>query len=47
MINVYKVVVGNTERMTPLGRSGRRWETNMRIDLNRVGSCGLDLSGSE
>jgi len=36
------------EGKRPLGRSRRRWEDNVRMDLrgNRVGMCRLDASGS-
>ena len=35
----YRVLVGKPEGMRPLGRPRRRWEDNIRIDLQEVG-CG-------
>jgi hypothetical protein len=32
--NVYNIVVGKPEGKRPLGRLRRRWEYNIRIDLN-------------
>jgi hypothetical protein len=48
MTNVYKILVGNPEGKMPLRRSRRKWEDNIKMDLktNRVGSCGLDSTGS-
>ena len=36
---VYKVLVGKPEGKRPLGRPRRRWEDNIRMDLQEVG-CG-------
>jgi len=36
---VYRVLVGKPEGKNPLGRPRRRWEHNIRIDLQEVG-CG-------
>ena len=36
---VYRVLVGKTEEMRPLGRPRRRWEDNIKMDLQEVG-CG-------
>ena len=36
---VYKVVVGKPEVRKPLGRTRRRWEDNIKMDLQEVG-CG-------
>ena len=33
----YKVLVGKPERKRPLGRSRRRWEDNIKMDLQEVG----------
>jgi len=33
MRNVYKISVGKRERKRPLGRTRRRWEDNIKIDL--------------
>ena len=38
---VHKVLVGKPEAKRPLGRPRRRWEDNIKIDLQEVGgSCG-------
>ena len=34
---VYRVLVGKTEGKRPLGRPRRRWEDNIKIDLQEVG----------
>ena len=34
---VHKVLVGKPEGKRPLGRSGRRWEDNIKMDLLEVG----------
>ena len=40
-IDVHKVLVGKPERKRPLGRPRRRWEDNIKMDLQEVGrSCG-------
>jgi hypothetical protein len=36
---VYRVLVGKPEEKRPLGRPRRRWEENVRMDLQEVG-CG-------
>jgi hypothetical protein len=36
---VYRVLVGKPEGKRPLGRTTRRWEDNVRMDLQEVG-CG-------
>ena len=36
---VYRVLVGKLEGKRPLGRSRRRWEDNITMDLQEVG-CG-------
>ena len=36
---VYRVLVGKPEGRRPLGRTRRRWEDNIRMDLLEVG-CG-------
>jgi hypothetical protein len=33
----YRVLVGKPERRRPLGRSRRRWEDNIKMDLRGVG----------
>ena len=39
-INVYRVLVGKPEEKRPLGRPRRRWEDNMKMDLQEMG-CGV------
>jgi hypothetical protein len=34
---VYKVLVGNPEGKSPLGRPRRRWEDWIRLDLGEIG----------
>jgi len=34
---VYRVLVGKSEGKRPLGRSRRRWEDNIKMDLQEVG----------
>jgi hypothetical protein len=44
---VYRVLVGKPEGKRPLGRPIRRWEDNIRIDLQEVGcGYGLEWAGS-
>ena len=45
---VYRVLVGKPERKRALGRPRRRWEDNIKMDLQEVGcgGCGLDRAGS-
>jgi hypothetical protein len=38
---VYSVLVGKPEGKRPLGRQRRRWEDNVRMDLQEVG-CRCD-----
>jgi hypothetical protein len=40
--NAYRTVMGNPERMRPLGRPRRRWEDNIRMDLRDIGWGGMD-----
>jgi len=39
---VYTVLVGKPERKRPLGRPRRRWEDNIKMDLQEVGCGGMD-----
>ena len=39
---VYRVLVGKPEGKTPLGRPRRRWEDNIKIDLQEVECRGVD-----
>jgi hypothetical protein len=36
---VYRILVGKPEGKRPLGRPRRRWEENVKMDLQEVG-CG-------
>jgi hypothetical protein len=37
MKGVYRALVGKTEGKRPLGRPRRRWENNLKMDLQEVG----------
>jgi hypothetical protein len=39
---VYRVLVGKPDRKRPLGRPRRRWEDNIKKDLQEVGCGGMD-----
>jgi len=39
---VYKVLVGKPEGKRPLGRPRRRWENNIKMDLEEVGCEGME-----
>jgi len=34
--DVYRVLVGRPEGKRPLGRSGHRWEDNIKMDLREI-----------
>jgi hypothetical protein len=38
----YRILVGRPEGRRPLGRPRRRWEDNIKIDLQEVGWGGMD-----
>jgi hypothetical protein len=38
----YKVLVGKTEGKSPLGRPRRRWEYNIKMDLQELGCERVD-----
>ncbi|KAJ4441433.1 hypothetical protein ANN_11288 [Periplaneta americana] len=40
--NAYRVLVGRPEGKIPLGRSRRRWEDNIKMDLREMGYDGRD-----
>jgi hypothetical protein len=40
---VYRVLVGNLEEKRPLGRPRRRWEDNIKMDLQEVECGGMDV----
>jgi len=42
---VYRVYVGKPEGKSPLGGPRRRWEDNIKTDLQEVGCEGMDWSG--
>jgi hypothetical protein len=42
---VYRVLVGKPEGKKPLGRPRRRWEDNIKMDLQEVGSGCEDWIG--
>ena len=39
---IYRILVGKSEGKTPLGRPRRRWEDNMKTDLQEVGCGAMD-----
>ena len=39
---VYRVLVGKPEGKRPLGRPRRRWDDNIKMDLEEVGCGGMD-----
>jgi 3-oxoacyl-ACP reductase-like protein len=41
---VYRVLVGKPEEKRPLGRSRRRWEDNIKIDISENGMWGYGLA---
>jgi hypothetical protein len=38
----YRILVGRPEGRSPLGRPRRRWEDNIKMDLQEVGWEGMD-----
>jgi hypothetical protein len=40
--NAYRILVGNPEGKRPLGRPGRRWVGNIKMDLREIGWDGMD-----
>jgi transcription termination factor 2 len=40
--NAYRILVGNLEGKRPLGRPGRRWVDNIKMDLREIGGDGGD-----
>jgi hypothetical protein len=43
MGGVCRVLVGKPEGKRPLGRSRRRWEDNIKMDLQEMGWGSIDL----
>ena len=39
---VFRVLVGKREGKTPRGRPKRRWDDNIKLDLQEVGCGGID-----
>jgi hypothetical protein len=39
---MYRVLVGKYESKTPFGRLRRRWEDNIKMDLQKVVCGGVD-----
>jgi len=39
---VYRVLVGNPEGKRPLGKPKRRWDDNIKMDVQEVGCGGMD-----
>ena len=40
--DVYRVLMGKPEGKRPLGRHRRRWEDDIKMDLQEVGCEGMD-----
>jgi hypothetical protein len=38
----YNILVGRSEGRRPLGRPGRRWEDNIKMDLGEIGFGDVD-----
>jgi hypothetical protein len=43
--NVYRLLVGKPEGKRPLGRPRRRWKSNIKMDLLKIGLNILDWIG--
>jgi hypothetical protein len=43
-MNAYRVLVGNPEGKRPLGRTIRRWENNIKMNLREIGWYGMNHS---
>jgi hypothetical protein len=41
-VRAYRVLVGRPEGKRPFGRPRRRWEDNIKMDLQEVGCGGID-----
>ena len=39
---VYRILVGKPEGKKPFGRPRRRWEDNIKVDLQEVGCGGIE-----
>jgi hypothetical protein len=40
--NAYRILVGNSEGKSPLGRPRRRWMDNIKLDLREIEWVGGD-----
>jgi hypothetical protein len=40
--SMYRILVGKSEEKRPLGRPGRRWVDNVKMDLKEIGWDGMD-----
>jgi len=40
--NLYRVLIGKHDGKRPLGRPRRRWEDNIKIDVQEVGCGGME-----
>jgi hypothetical protein len=40
--NAYRILVGEPEGKRPIGRSRRRWEDNIKMDVREIGWGGMD-----
>jgi hypothetical protein len=40
---VYRVLMGKPKVKSPLGRPRRRWEVNIKVDIQEEGYGGMDL----
>ena len=40
--DVYRALIGKLEGNRPLGRPRRRWENNIKMDLQEVGCGSMD-----
>jgi hypothetical protein len=43
--DVHRVLVGKPKGKRPFGRSRRRWEDNIKMDLHEMGRGGMDWIG--
>jgi hypothetical protein len=46
MNKAYKIMVEKREWKKLLGRRSHRWEDNIKMYVNKLGGCELDISGS-
>jgi hypothetical protein len=40
--SVYKILIGKPEGKKPVGRPGRRWVDNIKMDIRETGLQGVD-----